>query len=210
MLVQLTRYNPFFPEEGRGGIETESATDTRATTDNNDPFLNTGFKHGKKWVDKNGANEIRGSGEKIKKYPDFGQIKFDLWCGVCVCVSCVAWVLVSRFHGVGFHVWVLVSSFGHVRCPWTALPWTTLPVAALPRTAAGASHDSPRTPKRAHVTAPALQTPPKFHERDKKSANGAGERKKKREFQKTQTIDSKKPKPLHFFETGKVTVTMLE
>ena len=74
---------------------------------------------------------------------DFGQTDFDLlcvvcgvwcvvccvcvcvvwcvvcvWC-VCVCVCCVAWVLVSRFHGVGFHVWVLVSRFwfSHVRCP---------------------------------------------------------------------------------------------
>ena len=71
---------------------------------------------------------------------DFGQNEFDfvcgvlcvmccvwcgvVWCGVvwCVCgVVCgeacgAAWVLVSRFHGVGFHVWVLVSRFwfGHV------------------------------------------------------------------------------------------------
>ena len=34
------------------GFESESVTDT---TDKNDPFLNMGFKHGKKWVDKNGA-----------------------------------------------------------------------------------------------------------------------------------------------------------
>ena len=40
--------------EGRG-FETKSVTDTRATTDKNDPFLNMGFKHGKKWVNKNGA-----------------------------------------------------------------------------------------------------------------------------------------------------------
>ena len=36
-------------------------------------------------------------------------------CVVCVCVvcvCCVAWVLVSQFNGVGFHVWVLVSKFG--------------------------------------------------------------------------------------------------
>ena len=36
-------------------FESKSVTDTRATTDKNDPFLNMGFKHGKKWVDKNGA-----------------------------------------------------------------------------------------------------------------------------------------------------------
>ena len=37
------------------GLESKSVTDTRATTDKNDLFLNMGFKHGKKWVDKNGA-----------------------------------------------------------------------------------------------------------------------------------------------------------
>ena len=41
---------------------------------------------------------------------------------LCVCVLvCVAWVLVSQFHGVGYHVWVLIS-FGHVRWPRIALP----------------------------------------------------------------------------------------
>ena len=34
----------------REGFETKSVTDTRVTTDKNDPFLNTGFKHWKKWV----------------------------------------------------------------------------------------------------------------------------------------------------------------
>ena len=43
-----------FSAEGRA-FESESVTDTRATTDKNDQFLNMGFKHGKKWVDKNGA-----------------------------------------------------------------------------------------------------------------------------------------------------------
>ena len=42
----------FFP---RRGFESKSVIDTRATMDKNDPFLNVGFKHGKKWVDKNGA-----------------------------------------------------------------------------------------------------------------------------------------------------------
>ena len=37
------------------GFESKSVTDTSATTDKNDPFLIMGFKHGKKWVDKNGA-----------------------------------------------------------------------------------------------------------------------------------------------------------
>ena len=40
--------------EGRG-FESKSVTDSRATTDKNDSFLNMGFKHGKKWVDTNGA-----------------------------------------------------------------------------------------------------------------------------------------------------------
>ena len=42
----------------RAGFESKSVTDTRATTDKNDPFLNMGFKHGKKWVDKNGFGRV--------------------------------------------------------------------------------------------------------------------------------------------------------
>ena len=38
---------------------------------------------------------------------DFGQNRLCVFCVVCLCVACV---LVSRFHGVGFHVWVLVWS----------------------------------------------------------------------------------------------------
>ena len=53
-----------FSEEGRG-FETKRVTDTRATTDKNDPFLNVGFKHGKKWT-KMGQNAIRGSGVEHK------------------------------------------------------------------------------------------------------------------------------------------------
>ena len=48
--------------------------------------------------------------------------------------------------------------------------------------AAGASHDSPRTPKCAHLRVPALQTPPKFHEKTpierRKSEISDGRRKK--------------------------------
>ena len=73
---------------------------------------------------------------------DFGQTEFDLLCVLCcvvlccvvlccvvlccvLCVVCVAWVLVSRFHGVGFHVWVLVSRFGLDRpSPGPPFPWT--------------------------------------------------------------------------------------
>ena len=43
-----------FSEEGRG-FESKSVTDTRVTTDKNDPFWNMGFKHEKKRMDKNGA-----------------------------------------------------------------------------------------------------------------------------------------------------------
>ena len=76
--------------------------------------------------------------------------KPTLTCGVvccvwCVCVCMCAWVLVSRFHGVVFHVWVLVSRFwfGRVRCPrepssrdrpsrGPPIPGTALPGTALP------------------------------------------------------------------------------
>ena len=47
----------------------------------------------------------------------------------------------------------------------------------------GLAHDSPRTPSVAHFRAPALQTPPKFHERTprerKKKENCGGRREKK-------------------------------
>ena len=58
----------FFSAEGRG-FQSKSVTDTRATTDKNDPFLNVGFKHGKKWVDKNGAKCNMGFGRITKKKP---------------------------------------------------------------------------------------------------------------------------------------------
>ena len=45
------------------GFESKSVTDMRATTDKNDPFLEMGFKHAKKWVDKNGGKmQCWGSG----------------------------------------------------------------------------------------------------------------------------------------------------
>ena len=47
----------------------ESVTDTRATTDKNDPFLKKGFKHGQKWVDKNGAKCNVGFGRTTKYTP---------------------------------------------------------------------------------------------------------------------------------------------
>ena len=50
-----------------------------------------------------------------------------------------------------------------------------------------ASHDNLRTPKRAHFRAPALQTPPKFHEKtpqkeEKRTKMGVGEGKKGAKF----------------------------
>ena len=81
---------------------------------------------------------------------------------VCLCaVWCVVWVLVSRFHGVGFHMWVLVSRFwfGHDRPsqdrPSPGPPWLLCEALAAPAA----------NSKRAHLSAPALQTPPKFHEK---------------------------------------------
>ena len=58
-----------FTAEGRG-FESESVTDTRATTDKNDPFLNMGFKHGKKWADKNGAKCNMGFGRITENTQD--------------------------------------------------------------------------------------------------------------------------------------------
>ena len=81
----------------------------------------------------------RGSDAGLKWVPRAET--FDLLC-VCVFVWRGCW-----FHGVGFHVWVLVSRFwfGHVRAPWTALrhgppfPPTALPLdrprTSLPKTA---------------------------------------------------------------------------
>ena len=72
----------FFPR--RGGDSNLKVSQTRATTDKNDPFLNMGFKHGKKWVDKNGAKCNMGFGRITKNTPgvytsvmaDFGQTDF--------------------------------------------------------------------------------------------------------------------------------------
>ena len=149
---------------------------------------------------------------------DFGQNRLCVvrcvvvWCVVCVC--CVAWVLVSRFHGVGFHVWVLVSRFGLDRpSPGPPFPWTALLLDrpkfrsffSLPRRKIrsflpslgvfslnfggvfegralkcarlgslvvvwnpggfGGFTRQPENSKRAHLSAPALQTPPKFNEK---------------------------------------------
>ena len=54
--------NSIFFSADRRGFESKSVTNTRATTDKNDPFLYMGFKHGKKWVDKNGAKCNMGFG----------------------------------------------------------------------------------------------------------------------------------------------------
>ena len=56
----------FFPGRGRDSNQKVSQTQ-RATTDKNDPFLNMGFKHGKKWVDKNGAKCNMGFGRITQK-----------------------------------------------------------------------------------------------------------------------------------------------
>ena len=69
-----------FSAEGRG-FESKCVTDTRATTDKNDPFLNMGFKHGKKWVDKNGAKCNMGFG-RITKNTHF------LFCPNCASLFC--------------------------------------------------------------------------------------------------------------------------
>ena len=57
------KFDLFSAEER--GFESESVTDTRATTDKKDPFFNMGFKHGK-WVDKNGAKCSMGFGRVTK------------------------------------------------------------------------------------------------------------------------------------------------
>ena len=59
----------FFSAEGRG---CESKTQM-ATTDKNDSFLILGFKHGKKWVDKNGTKCNMGFGRITKNTPSVGD-----------------------------------------------------------------------------------------------------------------------------------------
>ena len=58
----------FFPRRG-GDSNLKVSQTTRATTDKNDPFLNMGFKHGKKWVDKNGAKCNMGFGRITNNTP---------------------------------------------------------------------------------------------------------------------------------------------
>ena len=127
---------------------------------------------------------------------DLGQAEFDLWCCVVLCCVCVFVGLVSRFHGVGFHVWVLVSRFWSCSVP-PDRPSRDRPSQdrnrpsrepPFPRTAlpAGASHDNQRTPN-VHIRAPGpSETPPKFHEktpkREEKKENCGGRGKEKREI----------------------------
>ena len=164
-----------------------------------------------------------------------------VWCVVCFCV---AWVLVSRFHGVGFHVWCW---FVRVQCPRDCpsrrppfrgpedrlpedrpsrrppFPWTALNFALFslspaflpslevfswnfggvferrdpqmctfglsgcrvkPRRLRGRRGFTrqPVNSKRAHLSAPALQTPLKFHE--KTPREGRKERILRRESEK--------------------------
>ena len=63
-IVVVAKFNLFSAE--RRAFESKSVTDTRATTDKNDPFLNVGFKHGKKRVDKNVAKCKMGFGRKTE------------------------------------------------------------------------------------------------------------------------------------------------
>ena len=84
VLVVVVAKFDLFSAEGRG-FESKSVIDTRATTDKNDPFLNKGFKHGKKWVDKNGAKCNMGFGritkntalveKHAKGIPDIGPLE---------------------------------------------------------------------------------------------------------------------------------------
>ena len=88
----------------------------------------------------------------------------------------MAWVLVSRFHGVGFHVWVLVSRFwfGHVRPPFPGPPFPGPP---FPR---------PSGPLGLHTTTRELQTctfeGPGFHKNHQNSTRKPPEREEKNEF----------------------------
>ena len=66
----------FFPGREEG-FETKSVTDTRATTDKNDPFLNMGLKHGKQWVEKNGAKCNMGFGRITKNTREAYQGSWD-------------------------------------------------------------------------------------------------------------------------------------
>ena len=57
--------NSIFFQEGRG-FESKCVTDTRATTDKNDPFLNWGSNTGKSGWTKMGQNATWGSGVQLK------------------------------------------------------------------------------------------------------------------------------------------------
>ena len=90
-------------------------------------------------------------------------------CCVC-CVCCVAWVLVtvswkgvSRV-GVGFKVlvWSCSVPLDH---PFPGPPFPGPPFSPFRLRRLRGFTRQPENSKRAHMSAPALQTPPKFHEK---------------------------------------------
>ena len=109
----------------------------------------------------------------------------------CVVLCCVLSVWRGYlFHGVGFHVWVLVSKFGVIDRPSPGPPFPMDRLAPGPNVRSSGSPGFTRQPensKRTHLSAPALQTPPKFQEKDKRDGKKnkktvAGEGKKARNF----------------------------
>ena len=91
-------------------------------------------------------------------------------CCVC-CVVCVVLCLCVVF--VVLLVWWVSSRFVRLSPapPPSPLRRTTLP---LDRPSPPGLHTTAQEPKRAHLSAPALQTPPKFNERTLKSQDPTG------------------------------------
>ena len=79
------------------------------------------------------------------------------------------------FHSFSLSCWSFSLNFGGVfedrdaqMCTFGVLGLSCETPAAPPDRAAGARTRQPENSKRAHLSAPALQTPPKFHEKDQK------------------------------------------
>ena len=190
------------------GVAGIRVTDTRATTDKNDPFLNMWFKHGKQWVDKNGAKCNMGFGRITKNTPNSGQKKTEkhlpaFFLHVSFISHLLAFVALVVPNFCFMLALVCFSFFPIFSPPPSAGPSPDRPSAGPPlhRSApppdspkfraffshSGASHETENS-KRAHFRAPALQTPTKFRERtptrEKKERKKivAGEGKKAQHF----------------------------
>ena len=133
-----------------------------------------------------------GHNKCFKMLTAFGQTAFgQFWCFsqiCCCCCCCCSWLLLLVVGCCCLLLFVVVPDCCCLLLFVVLGPeFSGCRVKPRRPEVAGASLGNPREPKRAHLSAPALQTPPKFHEktpreRRKNEISGGRERKKRAKF----------------------------